>query len=158
MERLRILSLLVVCAGCRQGAVSMAEGELLVNPSSVNFGITWLGHRATAKISLQNTARSGIDVTLTPEDPFDAPGSVHLGGGEQLEVELGVTGLGEQRTLTGQIDPPARMSVEVRSLEGSTMLETDGLGRFSFGIATGPVSLRVLRGDGPPLQTPWTLI
>ncbi len=92
MERLRILSLLVVCAGCRQGAVSMAEGELLVNPSSVNFGSTWLGHRATAKLSLQNTARSGIDVTLTPEDPFDAPGSVHLGGGEQLEVELGVTG------------------------------------------------------------------
>ncbi len=78
--------------------------------------------------------------------------------GDELAVELGVTGLGEQRTLTGQIDPPARMSVEVRSLEGSTMLETDGLGRFSFGIATGPVSLRVLRGDGPPLQTPWTLI
>ena len=78
--------------------------------------------------------------------------------GDQLAVELGVTGLGQQRTLTGQIDPPARMSVEVRSLEGSTMLETDGLGRFSFGIATGPLSLRVLRGDGPPLETPWTLI
>ena len=78
--------------------------------------------------------------------------------GGELAVELGVTGLGRQRTLTGQIDPPARMSVEVRSLEGSTMLETDGLGRFSFGIATGPVSLRVLRGDSPPLETPWTLI
>ena len=78
--------------------------------------------------------------------------------GEALAVELGVTGLGQQRTLTGQIDPPARTSVEVRSLQGSTMLETDGLGRFSFGIATGPVSLRVLRGDGPPLETPWTLI
>jgi len=78
--------------------------------------------------------------------------------GDELAVELGVTGLGEQRTLTGQIDPPARMSVEVRSLAGSTMLETDGLGRFSFGIATGPVSLRVLRGEGPPLETPWTII
>ena len=78
--------------------------------------------------------------------------------GGAIAVELGVTGLGERRTLTGQIDPPARTSVEVRSLEGSTMLETDGLGRFSLGIATGPLSLRVLRGEDPPLETPWTLI
>ncbi len=94
MERLRILSLLAVCAmvGCRQGAVSASEGELLVQPPAVDFGRTWLGHRGTAKLSLQNTARGGIDVTLELSAPFDAQGSLHLGGGERLEVELGVTG------------------------------------------------------------------
>lgn len=93
MDRLRILSLLVVCAlaGCRENQVSAAGGELLVQPASLDFGQTFVGHRRAATIELRNTGRMGLDVTLEVGAPFDAPASVRLGGGERLEVELGVT-------------------------------------------------------------------
>ena len=93
MNHLRILSLVLVCGvtACRENRVSAAEGELLVEPSSVDFGQTWLGHRSTAFLRLQNTAPMSIEVTLELSAPFDADTSVHLGGGERLEIELGAT-------------------------------------------------------------------
>lgn len=93
MERLRILSLLVVCAlaGCRESQVSATEGELLVQPSRVDFGRVWLGHRATSRLALQNTARMGMDVTFELAAPFDAQGELRVGGGERVELELGLT-------------------------------------------------------------------
>ena len=93
MDRLKFLSLLAVLAllGCRENRVSVAGGELLVQPVSVDFGQTFRGHRGTAALELQNTGRSGLDVTLELGTPFDAPALVHVGGGERLTVELGVT-------------------------------------------------------------------
>lgn len=94
MERLRILCLLVVCAfaGCRENSsVAALDGELLVNPPSLDFGRTWVGHRAAKTLELQNTGRRALDVTLELGAPFDAPASVRVSGGERLEVELGVT-------------------------------------------------------------------
>lgn len=93
MDRLRILSLLVVCAlgGCRENQVAATEGELLVQPARVDFGQRWVAHRGTRVLELQNTARMTMDVTLELSAPFDAPASVRVGGGERIEVELGVT-------------------------------------------------------------------
>ncbi|MDP3153213.1 MAG: hypothetical protein Q8N23_11115 [Archangium sp.] len=93
MERLRILSLLVVCglSGCRENQVSATEGELLVQPARVDFGSVWLTHRDTVTLELQNTARAGLEVTFELSAPFDAPASVRIGGGSRVEVELGVT-------------------------------------------------------------------
>jgi outer membrane protein assembly factor BamB len=93
MDRLRILCLLVVCvfAGCRDRLATATEGELLIQPARVDFGQRWWGHRGTRVLELQNTARGGLEVTLEVGAPFDAPLSVELGGGERLEVELGVT-------------------------------------------------------------------
>lgn len=93
MERLKILSLLVACglAGCRENQVSATEGELLVQPARVDFGSVWLTHRDTFILELQNTARTGLEVTFELRAPFDAPASVRIGGGERLGVDLGVT-------------------------------------------------------------------
>jgi hypothetical protein len=92
MERLKFLSLLAVLSllDCRENRVSVADGELLVQPSFVDFGQTWKGHRATASIELQNAGRIGLDVSLETGAPFDAPAVVHVGGGERVTVELGV--------------------------------------------------------------------
>ena len=110
MDRLRILSLLVVCAvaGCRENRVSQAEGELLVQPLSVDFGRGYVSSRHTAKLQLQNTAQMGIEVTLEVGAPFDAPGPVQLGGGEQVELELGVT------------------STQLGALEGTLLVSANG--------------------------------
>ena len=93
MDRLRILSLVVVCAlgGCRENLVSGSDGELLVQPARVDFGQRWVGYRGTRTLELQNTARMAMDVTLELTAPFDAMASVRVGGGDRLEVELGVT-------------------------------------------------------------------
>lgn len=93
MERLRILSLLVVCGlgGCRENQVSATEGELLIQPARVDFGSVWLTHRDTFSLELQNTARMGLEVTFELSAPFDAPAPVRIGGGERISVELGVT-------------------------------------------------------------------
>ncbi len=93
MERFRILSLLVVCglSGCRENQVSATEGELLVQPARVDFGSVWLTHRDTSILELQNTARMGLEVTFESSAPFDVPPSIRIGGGERVEVELGLT-------------------------------------------------------------------
>ena len=152
MERLRILSLLVVCAvvGCRQGGVSASEGELLVQPPAVDFGRTWLGHRATQKLSLQNTARGGIDVTLVLVEPFDAQASVHVGGGEQLEVELGVTGT-ELGLATGYLMVSANGTTQRVPLRAEVMAPPECPARdcrvVAFNPATGACE-EMLEADG----------
>ena len=59
--------------------------------------------------------------------------------------------------LEGQLAPPGPARIEV--LHGGTVteIEADDYGRFVLdGIRTGPLALRVLRGDDTPVRTPAT--
>lgn len=126
MERLRILSLLVLCAlaGCRENEVATATAELLVQPARVDFGRKWLGHRGTSVLELQNTGRMSMDVTLELGAPFDAQALVHLGGGERVAVELGVTadrlGLLEGTLLVSAIGTTQQVPLRVEVVQPPT--------------------------------------
>ena len=76
-------------------------------------------------------------------------------GGDGLTIELEVAGEGPERTLTGQLDPPAPARIEVRHAGGVTEVEADAQGRFiARGVRAGTVSLRCLVGPRA-VATPW---
>jgi len=76
-------------------------------------------------------------------------------GGDGLTIELEVAGEGPERTLTGQLDPPAPARIEVRHPGGVTEVEADAQGRFiARGVRAGTVSLRCLVGPRA-VATPW---
>jgi hypothetical protein len=80
-------------------------------------------------------------------------------GGENVRVEVEVSGSGPDRTLTGQLDPAAAAKIEIRHADHVTTVAADALGRFiAFAIPPGSVSLRcILDAPGRPraLATPW---
>ncbi len=152
MDRLRILSLLVVCAlaGCRESQVSATEGELLVQPARVDFGRTWIGHRGTTQLSLQNTARMGMDVTFELAAPFDSQGSLRVGGGERVELELGVTadrlGLIEGNLLVSANGVTQRVPMRAEAVQPPTC-ELRDCRRMTFNPLTGACD-EELEADG----------
>lgn len=79
-----------------------------------------------------------------------------------LTVDLEVTSAGPERTIIGQVTPPQRVTVEIRSREGMNAVDTDDLGRFTAApLRSGPVSLRVRptgAGQGPVVVTDWVAI
>jgi len=76
-------------------------------------------------------------------------------GGDGLTIELEVAGEGPERTLTGQLDPPAPARIEIRHPGGVTEVEADAQGRFiARGVPAGTVSLRCLVGPRA-VATPW---
>jgi hypothetical protein len=76
-------------------------------------------------------------------------------GGAGATVELEVAGEGAERTLTGQLDPPAPARIEVRHPGGTIEVDADARGRFiARAVPAGTVSLRCLLGPRA-LATPW---
>ncbi len=152
MNRLRILSLVFVCllAACRENRVSAAEGELLVQPSGIDFGQTWLGHRSTSILHLQNTAPMSIEVTLELGAPFDANASVHLGGGERQDVELGVTadqlGLVQGNLFVSANGTTQRVPLRAEAVQPPTCAAPD-CRRVTFNPLTGACD-ETLEADG----------
>ncbi len=85
----------------------------------------------------------------TREITFRAPG-----------VEIEVVVLSEDtRRIVGQLVPPQRAAIELRSAGGDLeTIESDDLGRFSFSeVPTGNVSLRCLLADDQTVQTDWVI-
>lgn len=61
--------------------------------------------------------------------------------------------------LEGQLAPAGVARIEVRSGDEVTAIDADRHGRFALdGVAHGPLSLRVLRGNDPPVRTPATTV
>lgn len=77
-----------------------------------------------------------------------------------LSVDVEVTESGDRRRVLGQVVPPQPADVEVRSTHGTVAVVADDVGRFAVDVAPGPVSLRCrLRGgQGPTLETSWTIV
>jgi DNA-directed RNA polymerase specialized sigma24 family protein len=80
------------------------------------------------------------------------------GGG--LRVEIEVSGIGDSRSIVGQLSPASSAAVVVRGAEADVAhVEADDLGRFLYdGLAAGPVSLRVTMPALPPVHTDWVII
>jgi hypothetical protein len=72
------------------------------------------------------------------------------GAGLTLDVEL----LADGATVIGEVAPPARAVVEVRTAEGTAVVETDDAGRFLARLGRGPCRFRVSSG-GATVVTPW---
>jgi hypothetical protein len=80
------------------------------------------------------------------------------GGG--LRVEIEVSGIGDSRSLVGQLSPPSGAEVVLRGAEGDVAsIEADDQGRFLYdGLAAGPVSLRVTMPALHPVHTDWVIV
>jgi hypothetical protein len=80
-------------------------------------------------------------------------------GGERVKLEVEVSGSGQERTLTGQVDPAGSARIEIRHTDHVTTVAADDRGRFiASSIPPGSVSLRcLLDAPGHPraLATPW---
>jgi hypothetical protein len=79
----------------------------------------------------------------------------------QLTVDVEVTGSGSSRAVHGQIIPPRRAAVDIRSAQGSVTAEADESGYFqSAGLQPGPMSMRLSLADPPgqPVVTDWVSI
>lgn len=67
-----------------------------------------------------------------------------------LTIDVEIRGEGPDRTMLGQVSPPARARIEVQTADGSaaTATESDDLGRFRTKLpAAGSIRLRVATGD-----------
>ncbi|SRR6266511_3849598 len=80
----------------------------------------------------------------------------------EVTIELEVTSSGAQRSLMGQVVPPAAGRVEVRHAGGIAEAEVDELGRFKIeGVERGPASIRLHRPSAPDaalVATDWLAI
>ncbi|MGH9149081.1 MAG: hypothetical protein ACRD0D_02970 [Acidimicrobiales bacterium] len=77
-------------------------------------------------------------------------------GGLVVEVQVE----GPDRQLVGQLVPPQRAEVEIRSPRSSVTVTSDDLGRFrSARLPAGPFSLRCrLAANRPPTETEWVVV
>jgi hypothetical protein len=100
------------------------------------------------------------DAALT--DTTRAPAAARLltfeAAGRTVEVEVAETGT--TRHLVGQLIPMERASITVRWPDGSCVIESDELGRFSVDdLPAGPISMTVRRAAADiPVATSWVVI
>jgi len=77
----------------------------------------------------------------------------------QLVIEFVLVPGPRGSRLEGQLAPPGPARIEVLTGDDVTEIEADQHGRFSLdAVRNGPLSLRVLRGDDPPVRTPATSV
>jgi hypothetical protein len=100
-----------------------------------------------------------------PADPRD--GAPVVRGGPEwrqlsfrasgLTIELGITGSGDYRRLTGQLIPRQSAVVDIKHGRGVITVEADPLGRFSADeVPYGRISLRCRLGSAQsPVVTGW---
>lgn len=80
----------------------------------------------------------------------------------ELTIEVEVTSTGPARAVLGQIIPPQRAAVNIRTAQDTVTVQADELGRFQSGsLRAGPMSLRLtLAADAArhPVVTDWVAI
>jgi hypothetical protein len=95
-------------------------------------------------------ALTGVRGTGDRRLAFEAP---------QLVIEFVLVPGPRGSRLEGQLAPPGPARIEVLSGDEVTEIEADQHGRFALdGVRNGPLSLRVVRGDDPPVRTPATSV
>jgi hypothetical protein len=95
-------------------------------------------------------ALTGVRGTGDRRLAFEAP---------QLVIEFVLAPGPRGSRLEGQLAPPGPARIEVLSGDEVTEIEADQHGRFALdGVRNGPLSLRVVRGDDPPVRTPATSV
>jgi hypothetical protein len=97
-----------------------------------------------------DVALTGVRGTGDRRLAFEAP---------QLVIEFVLVPGPRGSRLEGQLAPPGPARIEVLSGDEVTEIEADQHGRFALdGVRNGPLSLRVVRGDDPPVRTPATSV
>jgi hypothetical protein len=77
----------------------------------------------------------------------------------QLVIEFVLVPGPRGSRLEGQLAPPGPARIEVRHGDAVTEIDADDLGRFVLdGVRNGPLALRILRDDDPPVRTPATTV
>jgi len=84
-------------------------------------------------------------------DTVELRSLVFEGSAVRIEVELAAA-TGE---LLGQLEPAERVTVDLHTTAGVRSTSSDHLGRFRFPLPPGGLRIRVRRGAGPDLLTPW---
>jgi hypothetical protein len=93
-------------------------------------------------------ALTGIRGSSDRRLAFEAP---------QLVIEFVLVPGPRGSRLEGQLAPPGPARIEVWHGGSASEIDADDHGRFVLdGVRTGPLSLRVLRGDDTPVRTPAT--
>lgn len=142
MTRLACLAAALALAGCRCGPGNTGgidAGFRLVT-EEVDFGRVLEGDRAVRPVTVQNTTRVDLELTLSLESPFSAPATLFLGGGseETFLVQFLAGDRAEERTLA------------IESRGGALSLPVRGVGvRPPICVPTAPcrVSAYVLELD-----------
>lgn len=111
MRALTLLTL-VALAGCRDRAVLGANGEVRVKPERIDFPSAWVGHRATAVVTLENAGRRSVEVTLATAAPFEIEAARVVAGGDAAQLEITFLA-----TAVGAIDGALKVSAEGQSIE-----------------------------------------
>ena len=77
-----------------------------------------------------------------------------------VQIEVQVATLGDQRRLVGQVIPTSAGSLVLDTPDVRVETSVDPLGRFTFdSVPSGPVRLRFLREDGTrAVQTDWLIV
>lgn len=114
MRALSFLSLVVVVSlgACRDRAVLGANGELRAQPERIDFPSAWVGHRATAVVTLENAGRRSIEVALTTSAPFEVDASRVVSGGDAAQLEVTFVAVA-----VGVVDGVLKVSAEGQSID-----------------------------------------
>lgn len=93
----------------------------------------------------------------------DAPARAVTFSATGLTIDIEVHVDDPERTLLGQLSPPAPATIEIQTLgDASLSSEADRLGRFRVRLpGGGPIRLRVLVASGqsgPPVETSWITV
>lgn len=96
---LALALLLVACADPRLSSVSAG---LEVSPAELDFGSVFVGHPASAHLTLRNTSRGVLAVALHTRAPFSAPAEVPLAGGEARDVDVALVAT-DETTVHGEL-------------------------------------------------------
>ncbi len=82
----------------------------------------------------------------------------------QLTIDVEIRADGPQRTLLGQLSPPATAMIQIQTADepAEAAAETDSLGRFRVQLlGAHPLRLRLsvhFRTSSPPIQTSWITV
>lgn len=76
----------VVATGCGNDPLVGAEGTILVDPSSAEFPLTYVGHPTHVEIALTNTGRAAVDLRTRIDRPFSVDAPDRLPGAGELQL------------------------------------------------------------------------
>jgi hypothetical protein len=84
----RWLAPVLVLVACRPGGINEVTGSWSAAPSSLTFPLTAVGRASTATVTLTNTGRNTVALTLSVPPPFSSPSTLQLGGGDAQTVTV----------------------------------------------------------------------
>lgn len=84
-----VAALWMVATGCSSPPLVATPGRLVVQPSSLSFPLTWIGHSTELSVTMRNEGRSPLQGRIQVRGPFTIPADTfRLGGGEAKQLTI----------------------------------------------------------------------